>query len=52
MTGIGLRELGLVLGVVLLVFGRGRLLDLGKTISKAMRSFKSLGDRIPGSIDE
>ena len=43
MTGIGLREIGLVLGVVLLVFGRGLLIDLGKTISKAMKDLKNLG---------
>jgi sec-independent protein translocase protein TatA len=40
MFGLGVTELVLVLGIVLLVFGWGRLPQLGNNVRLAIRNFK------------
>ena len=41
MFGLGGMELIVILGIALLVFGPKRLPDVGKTLGKGMREFKS-----------
>jgi len=41
MFGIGMQELVIVLVIALIIFGPGRLPDLGKAIGKTIRGFKS-----------
>jgi sec-independent protein translocase protein TatA len=38
---IGPWELGLVLGIMLIIFGPGKLPEVGRSIGKAIREFKS-----------
>jgi len=40
MFGFGLPELVVVLGIVLVVFGAGRLPEIGGAIGKSIRNFK------------
>ena len=40
MFGLGLPELVIILVIVLLIFGAGRLGDLGSGLGKAIRGFK------------
>ncbi|MFA4992151.1 MAG: twin-arginine translocase TatA/TatE family subunit [Candidatus Omnitrophota bacterium] len=40
MFGIGMPELILILVICLLVFGAGKLPEIGKSIGKAIREFK------------
>jgi len=41
MFGLGLPEIAVMLGIVLLVFGPSKLPQLGKSIGSAIRSFKN-----------
>ena len=41
MFGIGTTELLIVLGIVLILFGRHRLPEIGAGLGKAIRNFKS-----------
>lgn len=41
MFGLGTMELAIILGIALLVFGPKRMPDLGRTLGKGMREFKS-----------
>jgi sec-independent protein translocase protein TatA len=49
MPNIGPLEIGLVLIVVLLIFGPKRLPDLGRSLGRGMREFK---DSVTGKDDE
>lgn len=41
MFGLGMGELGLILVIALVVFGPGKLPDIGKAVGKSIREFKS-----------
>jgi sec-independent protein translocase protein TatA len=50
MFGMGFGELTLILAIVVIVFGVGRLGDVGGDLGRAIRNFrKELND--PGAID-
>jgi sec-independent protein translocase protein TatA len=56
MPNIGPLEIGIVLVVVLLIFGPKRLPDLGRSLGKGMREFKDSvtgkdKDELPASPD-
>ena len=40
MLGLGLPELGVILVIVILIFGANRLGDIGSGLGKAIRGFK------------
>ena len=44
MPNIGLPELVLILVIVLLVFGAGKLPEIGKSLGKSIREFKKAKD--------
>lgn len=47
---IGATELILILGVALIVFGPGKLPELGQTLGKTIREFKGAINNIDGDI--
>jgi sec-independent protein translocase protein TatA len=49
MPGIGPLEIGIVLVIVLLIFGPKRLPELGRSLGSGMRGFK---DSVTGKDDE
>ena len=50
MLNIGWTELLLVLGVALLIFGPGKLPELGQTLGKTVREFKGAINNIDADI--
>jgi len=49
MFGLGLQEILVILMVVLLIFGAGRLPEIGKALGRSLREFKKAMD---GSSDQ
>ena len=45
MFGLGMPELMIILVVALLVFGAGRLPEIGSSLGKAIRGFKEASDK-------
>ena len=50
MFGLGLPEIIVILVIVLIVFGVGKLPDIGSGLGKAIRGFKK-GMSEPGEVD-
>ncbi len=50
MWGLGPMEVILILVLALVVFGPKRLPEMGKSIGKAIREFKSVGNEIQDEI--
>ena len=50
MLNIGPTELILILGVALVIFGQGKLPELGQTLGKTIREFKSAVNNIDEDI--
>ncbi|HLC19267.1 MAG TPA: twin-arginine translocase TatA/TatE family subunit [Thermodesulfobacteriota bacterium] len=44
MFGLGTTELILILAIVLIIFGVGRLPDIGSSMGKAIKNFKKATD--------
>ncbi len=44
MFGIGMSELIIILVIILIIFGAGKLPELGSGLGKAIRNFKSATD--------
>jgi len=49
MFGIGMSELVIILIIVLIIFGAGKLPEIGKGLGKGIKNFKSA---VSGSDDE
>ena len=48
MYGVGLPELIIVLVLALLVFGAGKLPEIGRGLGKAIKEFKAAGKELTG----
>jgi sec-independent protein translocase protein TatA len=48
MYGIGLPELIIVLALAFLVFGAGKLPEIGRGLGKAIKEFKAAGKELTG----
>jgi sec-independent protein translocase protein TatA len=44
MFGIGMPELIIILVIILIIFGAGKLPEIGAGMGKAIRNFKGAGD--------
>jgi len=49
MMGLGMPEIIVILVIVLVIFGPGKLPDMGKALGKSIREFKSATNE-PGEI--
>lgn len=49
---IGSTELIIIFGIVLLIFGPSKLPQIGKSIGKGIREFRSATEEITKSVDE
>lgn len=52
MFGFGLPEMVIILVVVLLVFGAGRLPEAGRALGQSIRNFKAASDDKGGPEDQ
>lgn len=50
MFGIGMPELLIILVIILIIFGAGKLPEIGSAIGKGIKNFKKASDE-PGEID-
>jgi sec-independent protein translocase protein TatA len=50
MFGLGMPELVIILGIMLVVFGPGKLPQLGASLGGAIRSFKKASEEEPKEI--
>ena len=51
MFGIGMPELIIILIIILIIFGAGKLPEIGSGIGKGIRNFKKASDEKPEEID-
>lgn len=52
MPNIGFAELVVVLVLALIIFGPGKLPDVGKAVGKAIREFKQASKKVQDEIEE
>jgi len=51
MFGIGMPELIIILIIILIIFGAGKLPEIGSGIGKGIKNFKKATDEPPEEID-
>ena len=51
MFGIGMPELLIILVIILIIFGAGKLPQIGEGLGKGIRNFKKATTKEPGEID-
>jgi len=51
MFGIGMPELIIILIIILIIFGAGKLPEIGSGIGKGIKNFKKATDEQPEEID-
>ncbi|MBE3587606.1 MAG: twin-arginine translocase TatA/TatE family subunit [Thermoanaerobacteraceae bacterium] len=52
MPGVGVPELILILALALIIFGPGKLPDVGRAIGKSIREFKKASTEIKENVEE
>ncbi len=51
MFGIGIPELVIILIIILIIFGTGKLPEIGGALGKGIRNFKKASHETPDEID-
>jgi sec-independent protein translocase protein TatA len=46
MFGLGVPELVLILGIIIIIFGAGKLPEIGSALGKSIREFRSATDEV------
>ncbi len=52
MFGLGMKELVIVLAIILVIFGPGRLPDIGKSLGRGISEFKEAADGVGGGAGD
>lgn len=49
---LGVMEIAIILGVLLLLFGPSQLPKLGRSVGQSIKEFRKVGDEITGAANE
>lgn len=52
MFNLGLSELGMILAIAVVVFGPGKLPEVGKAVGKCIRDFKSEATKVEQDVSK